>query len=127
MQKINIIHQPILESHDLKGHTFIFDHGHPTIIIVTFSFPKFVSACSKSVYSIDSFFRSNQSHSTTLYQMQKNRLFHHFILRIYLIQKSCNLIGQEHFDPYPRNYIFSQIWGFRRKKANNINFPFKPN
>ena len=32
--------------------------------------------------------------------MQKFRLFHGFILKIWLIKKSCNLIGSEHFDPY---------------------------
>ena len=35
----------------------IFDHAHQKIIEVTFSFPEFVSACKKSVYSIYSFLR----------------------------------------------------------------------
>ena len=30
----------------------IFDHAHPNIIKSTFSFPEFVAACKKSVYSI---------------------------------------------------------------------------
>ena len=35
----------------------IFDHTHPIIINVTFSFHKFVSACKKSAQFIDSFLR----------------------------------------------------------------------
>ena len=40
--------------------------------------------------------------------MQKIRLFHHFLLELQLIQKSCNLIGREHFGPYLRNQIFAK-------------------
>ena len=38
--------------------------------------------------------------------MQKIRLFHWFVLEIWLIKKSCNLIGWEHFGPYLRNKNF---------------------
>ena len=35
----------------------IFDHAHPIITKVTFSFPKFISACKKSAHFIRSFWR----------------------------------------------------------------------
>ena len=38
----------------------IFYQSHPKIIEATFSFPAFVKARKKSVYSINSFFRCNQ-------------------------------------------------------------------
>ena len=38
--------------------------------------------------------------------MQKIRLFHWFVLEIWLIKKSCNLIGCQHFGPYLRNNKF---------------------
>ena len=41
----------------------IFNHTHPTIIEVTFSFSEFVSAFKKLVYSINSFLTSNQFQS----------------------------------------------------------------
>ena len=37
--------------------SLIFYDAHPTIIKVTLTFPKFVSAWKKSAYSIDSFLR----------------------------------------------------------------------
>ena len=43
-----------------KGAMPIFDHVHPKFIEATFSFPKFVPACKKSVYSICSFLRYSQ-------------------------------------------------------------------
>ena len=51
--------------------------------------------------------------------MQKIRLFHWFVLEIWLIKKSCNLIGWEHFGPYLRNLC--------RNTANNINFHYRTN
>ena len=38
--------------------------------------------------------------------MQKIRLFHWFFLEIWLIEKSCNLIGWEQFDPHLKNQKF---------------------
>ena len=38
--------------------------------------------------------------------IQKIRLFHWFVLEIWLIRKSCNLIGWEHFGWYLRNQNF---------------------
>ena len=38
----------------------IFDHAHPKIIEITFSFPDVVPACKKSVDSICSFLRYSQ-------------------------------------------------------------------
>ena len=37
--------------------------------------------------------------------MEKIRLFHWFILEIWFFYKYYNLIGREHFGPYPRNKI----------------------
>ena len=39
--------------------------------------------------------------------MQKIRLFHSFVLEIWLIKKSYNLIGREHFGPYLRDKNFN--------------------
>ena len=36
----------------------------------------------------------------SLYQHAKIRLFHWFVLDVWLIKKSCNLISWEHFGPY---------------------------
>ena len=41
-----------------------------------------------------------------LYQSAKKRLFHWFVLEIWLITKSCNLIGCENFGQYVRNKNF---------------------
>ena len=57
--------------------------------------------------------------------MQKIRLFHGFVLEIWLIKKSCNLIGSEHFGPYLRNQNFP-IWDLCRNTAN-INFRYRTN
>ena len=42
----------------------------------------------------------------TCIHMQKIRLFHSSVTEIWLIKKSCNLIGWEHFGPYLRNKNF---------------------
>ena len=42
----------------------IFDHAHPIIIKVTFSFPKFVSACKKSAKFINSYLRYSRFQSS---------------------------------------------------------------
>ena len=115
MHKISSIHlfilskQQILESSDFKGATHTVDHAHPKII----SYPKIVSLFKNSVYSIDSFVRYSQfrnpvtrvarthgrPHSPQYFfyqllisgiDMWKCRLFYHFVLEMYLIQKSCN-------------------------------------
>ena len=41
----------------------IFDHSHRKLIEVTFSFPKFVKACKKQVYSINLLLRYSQFQS----------------------------------------------------------------
>ena len=38
--------------------------------------------------------------------MQKIRLFNCFVLKVWLIKKTCNLIGCEHFGQYLRNQNF---------------------
>ena len=54
MQKVSSVHkfilkmQRVLGFHELKSHA----HAHPKNIDVFFSFPKFLLACKKSVYSI---------------------------------------------------------------------------
>ena len=92
----------------------IFDHVHPKIIESTFSFPEFVLACSKSVYSICSFLKYSQFQSpvtrlvtpifdhapprifnqflifVNLYQNAKNQLFHQSILQVQSILEFCD-------------------------------------
>ena len=58
--------------------------------------------------------------------MQKIRLFHYFVLEIWLIKKSCNLIGWEHFSQYLRNKNFPK-YGMFLETANNINFYYRKN
>ena len=43
--------------------------------------------------------------------------------RYWLIKRSCNLTGWEHFAPHLRNQIF-QIGDLRRNTANNTNFHY---
>ena len=107
-----------------------FDHIHPKIIEITFSFPEFAPACKKSVHSINSFLRYRQIQSpvtrlatpiltlptpkffgqpliyVNLCEHKKIRQFHWFALEIWLIKKSCNVIVREHFGPYLRNKNF---------------------
>ena len=62
MHKVCSIHpiilaiQQILESHDLKEASATFDHAYPIII----RYSEIVSACKKSVCSIDLFVRYSQ-------------------------------------------------------------------
>ena len=130
MQKISPIHNLILQvrqilgSYELNGHT-IFDPAQPKIIESTFSSPEFQPACKKTFHSIYSFLRYCQFLSpvtrlaTPIFEhaqhkrffinfkfmgicinMQKITQFHSFVLEIWLIKQSCNLIGWEHFGPY---------------------------
>ena len=79
-------------------------------------FSKFTTACKKSVHSIYSFLWYSQlltpvtrlathtqpclSKYVNFYTMEKIRLFLGFVLEIWLIKNSSNLIGWEHFGPY---------------------------
>ena len=62
MQKISWIHKLILEiqqilgSHELNKHTH-FDHIHPKIFEIAFSYPEFSPASEKSVHPINLFLR----------------------------------------------------------------------
>ena len=60
----------------------------------------------------------------TCINMQKRRLFHWFVLEIWSIKKSCNLIGWKNFGPYLRNQNFP-IWDLCRNRANKINFHYR--
>ena len=57
--------------------------------------------------------------------MKKIRLFHGFVLEIWLIKKSCNLVDWEHFGPYLTKKKFSQTWDLYRNTANNISFHYR--
>ena len=52
---------------------------------------------------------------------------------LWLIEKFCNLIGQEHFVPYLRNQNFMkyEIWNMKFAQAyknySNLNFHYTPN
>lgn len=59
MQKLSSINQFILEKHILEPNN-LKDHAHPKIIIVTSSFPEFVSWCKKIFYSIYLFLMYSQ-------------------------------------------------------------------
>ena len=59
--------------------------------------------------------------------MQKMRLFHWFVLEIWLIKGSCNLTGWEHFGPYLRNKNFPKYGICCRNIANYINFHYRTN
>ena len=65
MQKINLLHQFILEieqilvSQNQKDHAYFWPN-HPKTIKVTFAFSEFLSTQQKLVYSINSFFRYSQ-------------------------------------------------------------------
>ena len=65
--------------------------------------------------------------------MQKIRLLYWFVLEIWLVKKSCNLIGWEHFDPYLWNKNFAGLDNCRilqrivQDRANNISFYYRIN
>ena len=110
--------QQILEFHHLKVAPILdhLDYCHPKITKITFRFPEFVLKQQQLVNFINFIQRYSQFqtpaityyHLTTpmlfnellisinLYQHAKktpqNRLFQHFVLETYLIQKSCNLL-----------------------------------
>ena len=41
----------IISIREMRTTAGIFDHAHPKIIELTFSFPQYITACKKSVYS----------------------------------------------------------------------------
>ena len=109
----------------------IFDQTHPKNHWDTFCFPEFAPPCKKSVLfhqfilEIQPILESSDHTVHTHFwprpckkilitfwliwiciNMQKNRLFHWLVLEIWLIKKSCNLIGWEHFGPNLRNQNF---------------------
>ena len=94
----------------------IFDHAYLQIIEITFSFLEFPPACKISVYSIYSFLSYVQFQSpltrlaVPIFHHTQPKIFDHFlismnlsqhaqndailfVLEIWLIKKSCNLIG----------------------------------
>ena len=99
-----------IHSWDTVDFRVLWAKSQAQIDEVTFRFPEFVSACKKIVYSIYSFLRCSQFPSTvtrvvtpifpmptqkffsqllifmTLYQTQKIRLLHRFVLEIKLIK-----------------------------------------
>ena len=111
----------------------IFDQTHSKIIESTFSFPEFVPACIKSVYSICSFwdkvnfrvlwpdwhihfwsclpkkkFWSAFNFSESVHQHAKNQLFHLFILQIQSILVSRDQIAHVNFCEFVSQ---SKTWG----------------
>ena len=121
----------------------IFDQTHSKTREITFSFPEFAPACKKSVHSIYSFLRQsileshNQTHHTHFWSyppkkilitfmqicinMQKIRMFHWFVLDIWLIKKSYKLNGWEYFGPYLRKQNFPK-YEICAETPNSINF-----
>ena len=80
MQKISSIHEPIftiqqiLEFHELNGHAH-FDHGHPKIIEIPFSFLKFAPVFKKSVHSIYSFLNPMTRSATLIFEHAHSKIF----------------------------------------------------
>ena len=128
MQKLSSLHKFILFKvwwTKLNGHVY-FHYAHPKIIELTFSFPEIAPVCKKSVHFIYSFLRCSQFLQTyhthflpcskkclinfefmwICINMQNIELFHWFVLEIWLIKKSCNLIRWENFSPYFMNINF---------------------
>ena len=67
IQQISSIQIFILKTNQILKGMAIFDHLQPKIIESTFSFPEFVPACKKSVYSICIFrYRQFQSSMTRM-------------------------------------------------------------
>ena len=64
-----------------------------------FQYLNYLPLCQKSEKSNDPFLRK-------LLDGHKKHFLHYFFVR--LIEKSPNLIGQEHFGPYPRNQNFTK-------------------
>ena len=101
-----------------------FDHIYPRIIANTFSFPKFALACKKIIQSksiLESHAQTSHTHFWpcppkiflinfkflwTCIKKHKITLFHWFVLEMWLIKKSWNLIYWEQFGPYLRNKTF---------------------
>ena len=80
MQKISSIHEPIftlqqiLEFHELNGHAH-FDHGHPKIIEITFSFLKFAPVFKKSVHYVYSFLNPMTRLATLIFEYAHSKIF----------------------------------------------------
>ena len=128
----------------------IFDFAKPKITESTFTFPEFIPLYKKSVYFVWSFwdavnfrvpwpdwphpFLTMPTQKTfdqllifvNLYQHAKNQAISLFILEIWLIEKSRNLIGWEHVNPYLRNKDFPK-YGICAETENNINFHYRTN
>ena len=116
--------QQILEPQDLKGPPHFWP-CYPKSIGLTFSFLKFVSTCKKMAsfhhfileiqpicethdqndhihfwQSTPKNFPINYLFLYIFVNIQNIRIFELFFSKIYLILKSCNLLGLEHFGPY---------------------------
>ena len=100
MQKISSINkliQQILGSHELHDHAHFWP-GPPKSHWNNFLFSWICTTMQKIIFW--------PTFMWICINMQKIRLLHWFVLEIWLIKKSCNLIGWEHFGPYLRNQNF---------------------
>ena len=91
---------------DCKGLMYqmvmpIFDHAHPKIIEITFSFPEFPPACKKSVHSINSFLRYSHIESDrvpwpdcpkSFLTMRTQNFFDQFLIDLNLYQHAKNQV-----------------------------------
>ena len=102
----------------------ISDHAHPKIIDITLSFPEFAPKCKNwfplslhswvtvnfRVLRLDwptpIFFTIPPKHFLINFYVNLYRLFDWSVKEIWLIKKSCSLIGWEHFGPYLRSKNF---------------------
>ena len=121
----------------------IFDQIHSKTSEITFTFPEFVPHAKNqfipSIHSWDSQFYSpitrltipisDYAHPKNFWStfmqicinMQKIRMFHWFVLEIWLIKKSYNLNGWEYFGPYLRKQNFPK-YEICAETPNSINF-----
>ena len=98
IQKISSIHKFILKMQQISGSHDLRSPGHayPKIIESTFSFPQFVPACKRSVYSICSFLRHNQFESpmirltTPIFDQPTQKRFDQLLIFVNLYQHAIN-------------------------------------
>ena len=129
-----------------------FDHIHPKIIEITFSFPEFAPARKKLVHSINSFMRYTVSFRVmwpswphpsltmhnpqffdqlliyvNLYQHVKNQAISLICSGDKVDKKILQSDWLRAFWPISQEQTFSQIWDMCRNTANNVNFHHRSN
>ena len=120
-RSFNLKIQQILGSHELKCHCH-FCHAHPKIFESTFSFPKFVSACKKSVYSICWVLRYSQFRvqwpdwQQPFFTMLTQKIFDQLLIFVNLYQHAKNQfipsVNSSDRDNFRVPSLDPSIWSF---------------